>query len=664
MDDDFDLGEQLHEDSQQSTEKLIFDAIELSKTDPGAMYEPEVLEALQHVAATDPAGYARYRADFKSANKNNSVTRLDKLIDAFAGGSKGDDTKADKLVELLQERGTFFYNKAREAFVSFERDEHIEVWPLQSTGFQEWAGYTFFKELGKTAGETTLKSATDSLSGLAKYDGEEHETFIRAAQYGKGYVLDLCNGAWSVVHIYPGGWEILKNSPVKFWRTETMREIPTPTKTGVRGVNDVLWKHLNILEEDRVLLLAFILECLRPETPFVIAELIAGQGCAKSTTQGNIRDLIDPNAVNLRAAPKTSEDIFVGAGNNWLASYNNLSHLSAPMQDALCTLATGGGFASRQLYTNFDEVLLECKRPVMMNGISSLATAQDLIDRAIRFNLPEIAEYREEAILQEEFIQDKPEILAAIYDLFAQTLKKLPDIVVKNPPRMADFTRLGEAMSQVLGHEPGAFLSLYNEVRAQAIINALDGSPVALAIQDFLEAHPLGLNQVLMKDALERLEEFKPSGEAWPKTPRGLGDILRRTKPGLKAIGINVIFYARTKKGVQVTIEPIPFFHEKNKDQNQRTPRTPHTPETVTTGVSADKKWCTLENQCTPDIHQNGQHTPNVHPTYTAENRMVMGKGVHSVRGVRQNQTQIFEQKKDTGLNQSTPQENADVEYF
>ncbi len=110
MDDDFDLGEQLHEDSQQSTEKLVFDAIELSKTDPGAMYEPEVLEALQHVAATDPAGYARYRADFKSANKNNSVTRLDKLIDAFAGGSKGDDTKADKLVELLQERGTFFYN--------------------------------------------------------------------------------------------------------------------------------------------------------------------------------------------------------------------------------------------------------------------------------------------------------------------------------------------------------------------------------------------------------------------------------------------------------------------------------------------------------------------------------------------------------------------------
>lgn len=520
--DNFDLGEQLHEDTQESIEQLIHDAIAASKTDPGAVYELDILEALQKIAETDPAAYARYRADFKVANKNNSVTRLDRLVDAVGGVSKADESKADKLVERLQGKGSFFYNQDREAFVSIKRDGHTEVWPLQSTGFQELAGYTFFKELGQTASETTLKSATDSLSGLAKYEGEQHETFIRVAQYGNGYMIDLCNDAWSVVHIYPGGWKILNESPVKFWRTETMREIPAPLKTGVGSVHGVLWKHLNIPEEDRLLLLAFVLETFRPETPFVIAEFIGGQGTAKSTTQGNTRDLIDPNAVNLRAAPKTPEDIFVGAGNNWIASYNNLSHLSAQMQDSLCTLATGGGFASRKLYTNFDEALMECKRPVMMNGISSLATNQDLIDRTIRFTLPEIAEYREESILRDEFLQDKPAILAAIYDLFANTLKKLPDIKIKNPPRMADFARLGEAMSQVLEHEPGVFSSLYNEVRAQAIIHALDGSPVALAIQDLLESNPLGLNRVLMKEALKRLEEFRPYGEAWPKTPRVL----------------------------------------------------------------------------------------------------------------------------------------------
>nr|WP_320193585.1 hypothetical protein [uncultured Desulfobacter sp.] len=618
--DDFDLGEELLNDHQDAEKNQIDKALEQSKTDPGALFEPEILDFLKEIRRNNPAEWARIRTRFKNANKNNSVTLLDKLVKAFGNGDATNESKADKVVALLQEKGSFFHNQDREPFVSFEHDGHTEVYSLQSTGFLEWAGYTFFKEMGQTAGETTLKSATDSLSGLAKYEGEQHDTFIRIAKYGDGYVIDRCSDDWSVVHIYPGGWEVLNSSPVKFWRTETMREIPTPLKNNVKGVDDVLWKHLNIPKEDRLLLLAFILECLRPETPFVIIEFLGGQGTSKSTTQSNARDLIDPNAVNLRAAPKTTEEIFVGAANNYIVSFNNLSHLAASMQDALCILATGGGVATREYYTNFGEALMETKRPVMMNGISNLATAQDLIDRTIRLILPEIEEYKEESTLKEDFLKDKPAILAAIYDLFAQTLKKLPDIKIKNPPRMADFARLGEAMSQVLGHEPGEFVSVYNEARRQAIIHALDGSPVALALQELLKEHPSSLDYVLMKDALKRLEDYKPWGEAWPKSPQGLGNIIRRNQHGLKAIGINVIFHNRNKKGVYITIKRIPFFNEKNNVGNKSTPSTPSTP--------------------------------------------INGTGVKGVNDVDLNPTQISERKKDTGANQNTPQETADVEYF
>lgn len=606
--DSFNLSEQLLDDQQKSKTIIIKKAIEKSKIDPGAMYEPEILEILQEIAKHTPADYARYRSEFKKTNKENSVTQLDKLI-SNAGEAGPVDTKADELVELLQTKGEFFHNQDREAFVSFKQDGHIEVWSLLSKGFEEWAGYTFFKDQGKTAGESTLKTATSSLSGLAKYDGEKHETFLRVAAYKNGYVIDLCNDDWSVVCINPDGWEVLKDSPVKFWRTETMRGIPVPSKKGVLGV---LWKYLNISIEDRLLLLAWMLEALRPETPFVIAEFIGGQGTAKSTTQSDIRDLIDPNAVNLRAAPKTPEDIFVSAGNNWIASYNNLSHISAPMQDAYCTLATGGGFASRKLYTNFDEALMETKRPVMLNGISSLATAQDLIDRTVRFNLQEIEIYKEESELKNKFSEDKPEIMGSIFDLFSKTLKKLPDIKIEKPPRMADFARLGEAMSQVLGNKANTFISLYNEARKQAIINALDGSPVALAIQDLLNRSG-SLDHILMKDALEKLSEYRPRGEAWPKSPRGLGDILRRNKPGLKAIGINVIFHNRSKQGVHITIEREPLFNSKNNMRNQHTPHTYHTP--------------------------------------------INGKGVLGVHGVCQNDRQIFDEKKGVIEIKNTPDE-------
>jgi ORF6N domain len=144
------------------------------------------------------------------------------------------------------------------------------------------------------------------------------------------------------------------------------------------------------------------------------------------------------------------------------------------------------------------------------------------------------------SVLDKLLVEDeKPKIMGGLFDLFSKTLKRLPGIKIVKPPRMADFTRLGEAISQVLGNEPDAFVSLYHEARQQAIINALDGSPVALAIQDLLDRAGR-LDRVLMKDALEKLSEYRPWGEAWPKSQRGLSDILRRNKPGLKAIGIRV----------------------------------------------------------------------------------------------------------------------------
>ena len=62
------------------------------------------------------------------------------------------------------------------------------------------------------------------------------------------------------------------------------------------------------------------------------------------------------------------------------------------MSDALCRLATGGGLGTRQLYSDADESLFDVQRPVILNGITSLAERGDLQDRCIPITLPVIDE--------------------------------------------------------------------------------------------------------------------------------------------------------------------------------------------------------------------------------------------------------------------------------
>ena len=546
-------------------------ALTVTTEDPGAPYEPGVIEALKSLYESRPADYIRYRAEFKAVNRTVSVTRLDELVKGV--GKSENESKADELVLFLKKQAEFFCNAAQECFATFEQDGHRETWPILSKGFENWAGFVYYKSQGRTAGDAATKTAIGALSGVAKYEGVEREVFLRTAPYEDGYMIDLCNGNWSALHVTSKGWAVLKNPPVYFWRTNTMQSLPEPSENGNL---DLLWNHLNIRKEDRPFILAWILEAFRPETPFVIAEFAGGQGTGKSSTQNNIRDLVDPNSVNLRAAPKNCEDVFVGAGSNWAVSYNNLSHLSAQMQDALCTLSTGGGFASRTLYTNFDESVIEVKRPVLFNGISTLATAQDLIDRVVHFGLDEITVYRTESELREEFNEQKSIIFAGILDLFVQVLKKLPKVEIERPPRMADFARLGEAMLQAMGEKPGVFVSAYEKKRKQAAVNALDSSPVALAVQKYVKCHPEGFVETLMKDAFDQLSVYRPDGEAWPKSPRGLGDALRRNAPGLKAVGIKIVFHPRDSQGLKISARCI-LLPEKKSFADRYTQRTQHT---------------------------------------------------------------------------------------
>src|SRR5262249_48386394 len=158
------------------------------------------------------------------------------------------------------------------------------------------------------------------------------------------------------------------------------------------------------------------------------------------------------------------------ASNSWLVAFDNLSYLPAWLSDALCRLSTGGGFATRGLFTDDEEVIFDAQRPVILTGIEELATRSDLLDRAIVLHLPPLPEdrCRPEAELWAEFEEARPRILGALLDVVAGALRELPAVKLPRHPRMADFAVWATAAETALGWERGSFLKAYSGNRAES----------------------------------------------------------------------------------------------------------------------------------------------------------------------------------------------------
>jgi hypothetical protein len=80
-------------------------------------------------------------------------------------------------------------------------------------------------------------------------------------------------------------------------------------------------------------------------------------------------------------------------------------------------LATAGGFATRQLYTDTEEILLNAVRPILLNGIEDMISRADFADRAILLTLRPLSETRRrtERELWASFRQEAPLILGACW---------------------------------------------------------------------------------------------------------------------------------------------------------------------------------------------------------------------------------------------------------
>jgi energy-coupling factor transporter ATP-binding protein EcfA2 len=452
-----------------------------------------------------------------------------------------DDANRKTTEELLEIAAGFetYCDLSGEAYATLRELDGVITAPLASRIVKDILVTEYFERRNKLAAETQVKLVIELLSAKARRSGRRRKVNLRVGEHNGFIYLDLGK---KFVEISQDGWKIVCEAPIPFRRPPSMQPLPEPTRGGsIKQLN----KFLNIAtEQDFQLVVAFLNAALRPTGPYPILCVTGEGGSAKSSLCELLARLIDPQSGHKLKIGNSEDQTFVLGENRWLLDFDNLSGVSADASDTLCRIATGASLAKRKLYSDSDQHLSTISRPIIVNGIDSIATRNDFADRAIVIALRRIPEEerRPEEEIRNEFVTAHPAILGALLDGIVEGLRRCSTVKLSKLPRMADFARWAVACETA--HWPnGGFEKAYfanaviagddvvaNDEVAQALIEFMDRrsewSGTAAELKTELEAN---LPDRVVNDKL-----------LWPRTAVAMGKRLNRVQTALRRYGIEI----------------------------------------------------------------------------------------------------------------------------
>jgi hypothetical protein len=350
------------------------------------------------------------------------------------------------------------------------------------------------------------------------------------------------------VELDVNGWRIINNPPVRFWRVRGILPLPLPQRAGsIRQLRGFV----NLNDNDFVLLVAVLLDGLRPGKPHPVLYLAGEEGTAKSTLAKIVRRLIDPNSTPLRALPGNVRDLFVCVHNSYALSFDNISKIALKISDALCQVSSGSGFGTRKLFTDNGEFLVSGSRPVVLNGLANSITRSDLAERTVVLKPAPITQEQRlsEAELWNSFESEVPYVFGAMLDATVHGLRKEPLVRPYRLPRMADFVTRSIACERAFAEE-GAFLRAFSSTAVETIEALIEDDCVATAVNTFMTERSFwcGTATQLLRELTDgdRTEAQVSQWTSWPRNPSLFSNRLRAVAASLRKIGIEILCDKKT----------------------------------------------------------------------------------------------------------------------
>lgn len=247
----------------------------------------------------------------------------------------------------------------------------------------------------------------------------------------------------------------------------------------------------------------------------------------------------------MRTLPRDDRDLFIAASNAHVMALDNVSGIPPWTSDSLCRLSTGGGFATRELYTDCEEKLFDATRPIAITSIQDVVTYSDLADRTIMLTLPLIRDDRRltETQIWSEFDAMHSAVLGALLDAVVHGLRNQTNVVLKKMPRMADFAVWATACEPALGLRC-SFAEAYAGNRDQARETVVAADLVADTLRTFMRKKQkwTGTAAPLLSALGQCAGDSIRYERTWPSHPNKLSGRLRKAAAFLREDGLEIVF--------------------------------------------------------------------------------------------------------------------------
>jgi len=393
--------------------------------------------------------------------------------------------------------------------------------------------------------------ALDEIISDVRLKGQVGKVSLRVAAWGGAYYLDL--GESGVVRVSDDGVQILTERKLLqalwFRRPNGFGPLSLQEQGNLKDI-ELLQGYLSLAGENSfILVIAWLLEALRPDTPYPVLFLTGAPGSAKSTSQRILKQLIDPVVANLTISPRHEQDLVSLCACQHVVSIDNAEALSPRMQNLLCGVATGTGAANSKAHDRSVQVV---KNPVVINGLSAPGLKVDFLDRALIVPMAIPKSRKEVQEIEQRFQADRPKILAGLLQLMAQVLKALPEVTIPQgeEPRLIEYYRLGLATERVMDRS-NWFSDAFKENRQTIMDQCISEDVVLDAIIDRFGKPSLPMQLKGTAQQLMEKLQLVATGvrNASVVTPRAFVESLKRNAGILQELGFDCYPNGRSNRG-------------------------------------------------------------------------------------------------------------------